>query len=118
PLVKKIRNYFLTGLLVAGPASITLFLAWTLISWIDNRVKPLIPRSYNPETYLPFVVPGLGVVVAFAVITLIGFVTANFVGRFFVRLGERIVGRVPLVRSVYALFKQIFESVFSADGKS
>src|SRR5215213_1077047 len=82
----RLRNYFLTGLIVAGPLAITLYLTWWFIRLVDGWVKPLVPSLYLPETYLPFSIPGFGLVVAFTGITLLGFLTANLVGRSFINL--------------------------------
>lgn len=109
----RLRNYFLTGIIVTAPLAITAYLAWTIIHWIDSWVKPYIPDRYNPDHYLPFAVPGFGLVVALLVITLIGFVTASFVGRAVFGFGERLLGRMPLVRNVYSGLKQIFETVLA-----
>lgn len=109
----RLRNYFLTGFIVAAPLAITAYLAWSIIRWVDSWVKPYIPARYNPDTYLPFPVPGFGLIVAVVVITLIGFLTANFVGRTVVRTGESLLDRMPLVRSIYRGLKQIFETVLS-----
>src|ERR1700686_4126161 len=68
----RIRNYFLTGLVVAGPVLITAYLSWSFITWVDNVVRPVIPPVYRPETYLPWPIPGTGLVVAFFVLTLLG----------------------------------------------
>ncbi|MEP3276386.1 MAG: DUF502 domain-containing protein [Stappiaceae bacterium] len=114
----RIRNYFLTGLVIAGPLGITLYLTWSLIQWVDSWVKPLIPAVYNPENYLPFAVPGLGLIMSFIVMTIIGFLTANFVGRTLISYGEQVVGRMPLVRNLYRGLKQIFETVLSERGNS
>lgn len=116
--VKRLRNYFLTGLVIAAPISITIYLTWALIKWIDGWVKPVIPREYTPDSYLPFSVPGFGVLVAVLGLTLLGFLTANFVGRTLVGLSEQIVGRTPLVRNLYSALKQLFETVLSSKGKS
>src|SRR5471032_3162172 len=56
----RIRNYFLTGLVVAGPVLVTLYLTWSFINWVDNIVRPFIPPMYRPETYLPWPIPGTG----------------------------------------------------------
>ncbi|MER9150828.1 DUF502 domain-containing protein [Mesorhizobium opportunistum] len=84
----------------------------------DQRlvVKPYIPARYSPDTYLPFPVPGFGLIVALILITLIGFLTANIVGRAIVNFGERMLGRMPLVRGIYGSLKQIFETVLSNKG--
>lgn len=114
----RLRNYFLTGLVIAGPIGITLWLTWTFIQWVDGWVKPIVPRVYNPETYLPFSVPGLGLIVAFIVLTLVGFLAANFAGRSLLSFGESLVGRMPLVRNLYSGLKQIFETVLDERGQS
>src|SRR5205085_7386454 len=114
----RLRNYFLTGLIVAGPLAITLYLTWWFIRLVDGWVKPLVPAVYLPETYLPFSIPGFGLVVAFTGITLLGFLTANLVGRSFINLGEVALDRMPVVRSLYKGVKQIFETVFKQDGQS
>ncbi len=61
-LFHRLRNYFLTGLVVASPIGITIYIGWWFITFVDESVKPLIPNAYNPETYLPFSIPGLGLV--------------------------------------------------------
>jgi uncharacterized membrane protein len=109
----RLRNYFLAGVLVTAPISITFWLTWRVITFIDNRITPYIPAHWNPETYLPFGVPGLGLIVALVALTLIGFLAAGYVGRMTMRIGERIVGRVPVVRSVYGWTKQVIETVLS-----
>ncbi|MDS1135308.1 DUF502 domain-containing protein [Nitratireductor indicus] len=109
----RLRNYFLTGFIVTAPLAITAYLAWSMIGWVDSWVKPYIPGRYNPDNYLPFPVPGFGLIVALVVITLIGFLAANFIGRTIVSTGENLLGRMPLVRSVYRGLKQILETVLS-----
>jgi uncharacterized membrane protein len=114
----RIRNYFLTGLVVAGPLAITVWLIWSIITWVDDFVRPLIPPPYRPESYLPWPIPGTGLIIAFVVLTLLGFLTANLVGRTLVELGEGLLNRMPIVRPVYNTMKQIFESLFSKSGSS
>jgi uncharacterized membrane protein len=110
----RVRAYFLTGLVIAAPLAITIYLVWWFVGWIDSWVKPLIPSSYNPEQYLPFALPGIGVLVAFVLITLLGFLTANLLGRTLLAYGERLVGRMPLVRTIYGGLKQMFETMLSS----
>ena len=109
----RIRNYFLAGILITAPIGITIWVAWNIVGWIDDSVTPLIPPAWNPETYLPFSIPGLGLVFIFVALTLIGFLAAGLVGRSVMRFGERLLGQVPVVRSVYSATKQIFETVLS-----
>ena len=113
PIAARLRNYFLAGVLVVAPIGITLYIARLILDFVDSRVTPLIPPRYNPETYLPFDIPGLGVIVVLVVITAIGAITAGFVGRLFVRISERIVTRTPVIRGIYGAVKQLVESVFS-----
>src|SRR2546423_7890226 len=87
-IASRIRNYFLTGLIVAGPVAITIWLVWSFVTWVDDLVRPFIPVVYRPETYLPIKVPGFGLIIAFLALTVLGFLTANLVGRTFVEIGE------------------------------
>ena len=114
----RLRNYFLTGLIVAGPVAITLWLTWWFVTWVDGLVRPFVPLVYRPETYLPFGVPGSGLVVAVVALTLLGFLTANLIGRTLVDIGERFLGRIPAVRAIYRAMKQVFETLFSGQGSS
>ena len=81
-------------------------------------MRPFIPPTYRPETYLPWPIPGTGLVIAFIVLTLLGFLTANLVGRTLVGWGEGLLNRMPIVRPVYKTMKQIFETLFSKSGSS
>src|ERR1700751_2123242 len=91
-LMSRFRNYFLTGLIVAGPIAITLYLTWWFVTWVDGLVRPFVPIAYRPETYLPFGLPGSGLIVAVGALTFLGFLTANFIGRQLVAIGEAILG--------------------------
>jgi len=110
---QRMKTYFLTGLVVASPLGITIYLALAFINLIDRNIKPLIPAAYNPETYLPFPLPGIGLVFLFLMLTVLGFFAANFLGKYLISIGERILNRMPIIRSVYNTLKQIFETVIS-----
>ena len=112
----RLRNYFLTGLVVVGPVAITIYIAWYVITIIDRWVKPYIPGIYNPDTYLPFAVPGIGLLFAILMLTMIGALAANLLGRSLISAGEIMLDRMPIVRNLYRALKQIFESVLSAAG--
>jgi uncharacterized membrane protein len=114
----RFRNYFLTGLIVAGPIAITFYLTWWFVTWVDGLVRPFVPVAYRPETYLPFGLPGSGLIVAVIALTLLGFLTANLIGRTLVDLGEKLLGRMPVVRAIYRGLKQVFETLFSGTGSS
>ncbi|HJO88234.1 MAG TPA: DUF502 domain-containing protein [Alphaproteobacteria bacterium] len=107
----RLRTYFLAGILVTAPITITLYAAWIFVAFVDGKVTPLIPESYNPSTYLPFDIPGLGLVVMAVVLILIGWLTAGFLGRLFLRISERILRRMPVISGMYSAIKQIFETV-------
>ena len=126
PLVKpvrasvpsRLRTYFLTGIIVVAPVSITFYLAWLFIDFVDRNVTPLIPERYNPETYLPFSIPGLGLLVTVVILTLVGFLAANYLGRTLVRTGERLVESMPVIRNIYGALKQVFETVLRQSSAS
>ncbi len=117
-LVGRLRAYFLAGILVTAPIAITVYLASWFIELIDSRIRPLIPTAYNPENYLAFSIPGIGVVVVIVALTLIGAFAAGYVGRLLLRISEGLVGRTPVVRSVYGAVKQIVETVLANKSKA
>src|ERR1700737_4917590 len=94
--ISRLRNYFLTGLVLVGPLYITISLTWWFINWVDDLMRPFIPVAYRPETYLPGKIPGTGLVVALFTLTMLGFLTANLVGRKLVEFGENILNRMPV----------------------
>jgi uncharacterized membrane protein len=112
-IIERLRAYFFAGILVTGPLALTLYLTWLFIHFIDNSVSQLLPDQYNPTTYLPFNIPGLGLVIAVVLLTLIGALTAGYVGRLLVRISERILARMPIIRGIYGAMKQIFETVLA-----
>lgn len=112
-LTARLRTYFFTGIVVTAPIGLTIYLVTLFIDFVDSRVMPLIPLRYNPETYLPFSVPGLGIIVMIVLLTTVGALSFGLVGRTIVRMGERLVERMPVVRSVYGALKQVFETVLS-----
>jgi len=117
-LATRIRNNFLTGLIICAPVAITIWLTWSFIHWADSWVRPYIPSRYNPESYLNFAIPGFGLLIALLCITIIGFLGKNLIGRSIVDFGESILNRMPLVRSVYKSIKQIFETVLKEQSTS
>lgn len=110
PIGLWIRRNFLTGLVIAAPITLTVYVTIAFVDFVDNNVRPLIPKQYNPETFLGLTIPGLGVVIAFISLTLLGALTANLFGRTIIQTGERLVDRMPVVRSIYTALKQIFET--------
>jgi uncharacterized membrane protein len=114
----RLRRYFFTGVVIIAPAAITIWATFWFISFFDAWVKPLIPFSYNPDNYLPFRVPGTGLVFALALITFVGALAANLVGKTLLDWWDRLINRTPVVRSIYKGSKQIFETIFSEKGAS
>ena len=113
-----IRTWFLTGVIIAGPLAVTAWLVWWFVDTVDRWVRPLVPPSLWPDNFLPVRVPGTGVVLAFLGLTLLGFLAANLAGRTLLRIGERILDRIPAVRGIYKGVKQVFETLFSQSGTS
>lgn len=114
----RLRNYFLTGLIIVGPVTLTVYIIWWLVNVADAWFKPFVPKPYLPDTYLPFSVPGVGLVFGILSLTIIGALAANLLGRTLISYGELMLGRMPIVRNVYRALKQIFESVVTATDPS
>ncbi|MFB3054132.1 MAG: DUF502 domain-containing protein [Alphaproteobacteria bacterium] len=112
-ILHRLRNYMIAGILVTAPIGLTVWLSWLFVTWIDDRVMPLVPLKYNPEAYLPFAIPGLGLIIVLIGLVLIGALTANLLGRFFLRIFERVLERMPIIRGIHATFKQVFETILS-----
>lgn len=117
-IFSRIRAYFFTGLVITAPIAITVWATVWFVTFFDGWVKPYIPDVYNPDTYLPFRVPGFGLIFALIAITLIGALAANLVGRTLIGIWDKLLNRTPVVRSVYKGSKQIFETLFSQKGAS
>ncbi len=114
----RIRNWFLTGVVIAGPLMLTAYLVWWFVDSVDSTVRKLVPVRFWPDNYLPIPLPGFGVIFAFIALTLLGFLAANLAGRTLISLGETILDRTPVIRSIYKGLKQIFETLFSQGGTS
>src|SRR3954468_24594893 len=117
-LTQRLRNYLLAGIIVSAPITITLFIVWQALGYVDRTVTPFIPAAYNPENYLPFGLPGIGLVVILGLLTLIGWLAAGLVGRTVMSTGERLLDRTPIVRGIYSTLKQLFETVLSQSSRT
>ena len=111
------RRYLVAGLLVWLPLVATFFVLRLLVQWMDQSLL-LLPENFRPENLLGFAIPGLGVVLSLLILLITGLVAANLFGRKLVSLWERLVARIPLVRSVYSAVKQLVETMFSGNGQS
>lgn len=113
-----LKTYFFTGILVTAPIAITLYLAVELFKWVDSSVTRFIPEKYNPETYLPYGLPGLGVLLLVIVLVLIGMLAVNIFGRWLMGIGQRLIERIPVVSGVYSALKKLFETLLGQGGTS
>lgn len=114
---KKLKRIFLTGLVVVIPGALTLYILLIIIGLMD-RLLLIIPEVYQPDNLLGIHIPGLGVIVTILLIFFCGLITTSYLGNRMVRLGERFVGRIPLVRTIYQALKQIADSLFMDRAKS
>lgn len=114
----KLRAYLFTGILVTAPVAITFYMAYKFIFWVDSMVYKLVPPQVDLDKILPFTIPGLGLIALLIALIVIGMFAAGFLGRFFLKLGEWIVFKVPLVSSIYSVLKQVFETFFSSKAKA
>jgi uncharacterized membrane protein len=114
----RLRAYFFTGLVITAPIAITVWATYWFVTMFDAWVKPLLPEAYNPDSYLPVTLPGVGLIVALITITVIGALAANLVGRTMISIWDKLLNSTPVVRSIYKGSKQIFETLFSQKGAS
>ncbi|WP_427450840.1 DUF502 domain-containing protein [Litorimonas sp. WD9-15] len=110
-LLKWLRNRFFTGVVVAIPIVTTLLVVSWVVQKVDNNVFKIIPDSLNPETYLGFAIPGLGLIISIILLFLLGIIASNFIGKSLIRSGESLLDRVPVVSPVYNALKQIVQTV-------
>jgi len=109
----RLRTNFLAGLVVIAPIAFTLWLIWTVMGWVDGWVLPFVPDWLDPEQYIGINLRGVGVIFFLVFTVFVGWIAKGLVGRSFIRFGEGLVGRMPVVRSVYNAVKQISETVFA-----
>mgnify|MGYP001335547639 CR=1 FL=1 len=112
-LLSKIRNYFIAGIVVLIPIGITLYLTLFIIKISGN----LIPKEINPNNYLPFDIPGLEILIALFLITIIGWISLSFIGRKFFDLFNNILKKIPILRTIYSAIGQMTESFTNTDNK-
>lgn len=108
------KTYLLTGVLVMAPVAITLYLAMWLFRLMDGWAKYLIPEKY--AEYLPYGVPGLGICLLFLSLILVGMFTTNYVGRWAVKTGQKILAKVPVISGIYGAIKKVFETLMGDGG--
>lgn len=125
-----LRNNFITGLVVIAPIGLTLWLMWSVTGWVDSWVWPFVPKAYHPEelinrwmgrdssNWIAVNIRGVGVILFLIFTIFVGWIAKGLIGRSFLRWGESIVDRMPVVRSVYNGVKQIAETVFAKSESS
>ena len=116
--IGKFRRFFFTGFLVTAPILITLYVTWIVITFIDSKVANLLPEYLDFRTAFPFQIPGIGLLIVIIFITIIGALTPGLIGRTLLKTGERIVSKMPVVRSIYSALKQIMETIMSTNSNS
>lgn len=110
-LLRWARNRFFTGVVIAIPIVATLLVVSWVVTNIDENVFRVVPDSLNPETYLGFAIPGLGLIISVILLFLLGIIASNFIGRSLIKSGEKLLDRVPVVSPVYNALKQIVQTV-------
>ena len=111
-LLARLRNYFITGIVVLVPIGITLYLTKFFISVSSN----LIPNEINPNSYLPFSIPGLEILLSVIIITLIGGLSLSFIGKKILQLVNETLKRIPILRTIYSAIGQMTESLAPKKG--
>lgn len=115
--MKRLRRYLVAGILVWLPLGVTIVVVRFLIGLMDKTLV-LIPRQYHPEEWLGIGIPGLGVILTIILLLITGVLTANFVGRSFLKGWESLLDRIPVARSIYSAAKNFAEIVFSDSGNA
>jgi uncharacterized membrane protein len=117
-MLSRLRAAFLTGLVIIAPVGLTIWLIWSVVGWIDGFVLPLVPYTFRPEQYIGINLRGVGVIFFLVFTIIIGWIGKGLIGRSMIRWAEGLVGRMPVVRSIYSGIKQISETVFAQSDRS
>ena len=112
-----VRRWLLAGLLVLVPLAITVWVLDSIVGTLDKTLQ-ILPRNWHPDHLLGFHVPGFGVLLALGIVLLIGAVASNFFGRKLVGWWDSLLGRIPIVRSIYSSVKQVSDTLFSENGNA
>ena len=112
-ILSRLRNYFFAGAVVLIPIGITLYLSLFIIK-VSTK---LIPKELNPNSYLNFEIPGIEIIIAIFLITLIGWLSLSFLGKKIFELINRILKRIPILRTIYSAINQMTESLTKSDNK-
>jgi uncharacterized membrane protein len=108
----RVRNYFFTGVIVLIPIGFTLYLSKFLINFSTN----LVPSGLNPNTYLPYSIPGIEILLTIIFITIVGGLSLSFLGKKFLEVFNSILKKIPILRTIYSAVGQLTESFTQSDG--
>ena len=112
-ILSRLRNNFFAGAVVLIPIGITLYLSLFIIKVSSN----ILPKELNPNNYLPFEIPGIEIIIAVIIITFIGWLSLSFLGKKIFELINRILKRIPILRTIYSAINQMTESLTKSDNK-
>ena len=112
-ILSRLRNNFFAGAVVLIPIGITLYLSLFIIKISSN----ILPKELNPNNYLPFEIPGIEIIIAVIIITFIGWVSLSFLGKKIFELINRVLKRIPILRTIYSAINQMTESLTKSDNK-
>ena len=112
-----LRKWLFTGLLVIVPVVITLAVLDWMVGLLDQTLL-ILPTAWHPDKLLGFHIPGFGLLLALAILLVVGAIASNFAGRKLVEWGDRLVSRIPVVRSIYSSVKQVSDTLFSESGNA
>jgi uncharacterized membrane protein len=111
------RKWLLAGLLVIVPVAITVWVLQWILSTLDQTLL-ILPAAWRPDVLIGFHIPGFGVLLALAILLVVGATASNFFGRKLVEWGDAVLNRIPVVRSIYSGVKQVSDTLFSENGNA
>ena len=114
----RIRRYLLTGIVVTAPITITVYLTYVFLSYVDDNVSKIFPEQWYQDVYGATTIPGLGLIVALSFFVVVGWFATNFLGRLIINISEYIVDRMPVIRTLYSAIKQIFETIMASQSQA
>ncbi len=114
----RIRRYLLTGIVVTAPITITIYLTYVFLTFVDGHVTRIIPEEWYQGFYRDTAIPGVGLVVALGFFIIVGWFATNFLGRLIIRIYEYVLERMPVIRTLYGAIKQIFETIMASQSSA
>ena len=105
--MKKIQNYFFSGILIVAPLGLSVYVAWVVVGLADRIFRPFVPLE---QLGIPSEIPGVGLIVAFLFFTILGAIAGSFFGKFYHKVVDGILSRIPGLNSIYSTVKQIIDT--------